>query len=111
LTGKAFLYILVLLKNDKDLAMSFEILPASPEAMRKIKCEIVDKGDTFKNEHHRARYPFDSLKIGECFTFKIGEFSESSVRLSAFNVGKKTAKKFTVIKHKDLDLIEVARIE
>lgn len=90
--------------------MDFEIFPASPEAMKKIKCEIVDKNDTFKNEHHRAKYPFDMLKIGECFTLKFGEYVEGSVRLSAFNSGKKNGKKFTVIKHKDLALIEVARI-
>lgn len=90
--------------------MEFEIFPASPEAMKKIKCEIVDKNDTFKNEHHRVVYPFDLLKIGECFTFKLGDYIESSVRLSAFNVGKKNGKKFTVIKHKDLGLVEVARV-
>lgn len=89
--------------------MSYEIIEASPEAKTKI-ASYYDVKQTFENEHHRSKYPFDAMKIGQCFTVPSAEANEASIRLTATSRGKKTGKKFTVIKHKDFGLIEVARI-
>lgn len=90
--------------------MNYPIYPASPDAMSKIKCEIVDKGDTFENTHHLIKYPFDQLRIGECFTVGMSDANEFSLRITANKTAKRTNKLFTVIKHKDLGLVEVARV-
>jgi len=89
--------------------MSYEIIEASPEAKAKIT-SYDDVKQPFDNDHYRSKYPFDALKIGQCFTVLSAEANENSIRLTATNRGKKSGKKFTVIKHKDFKLIEVARI-
>jgi len=89
--------------------MTYPIVEASPEAKAKIT-NYADVKQTFENDHHRSKYPFDALKIGECFTVPIGEANEASIRITATNRGKKVGKKFTVIKHRDFGLVEVARI-
>jgi len=89
--------------------MKIQITEASPEAKAKIKNYDDDKG-TFINDHHRTKYPFDELKIGYCFAISVDDAFEASLRITSSNHGKKTGKKFTVIKHKDYKLFEVARI-
>jgi hypothetical protein len=82
----------------------------SPEMAKKIK-SYDDAIGTFVNIHHRSQYPFDSLKIGQCFWMPLAEANEPSIRLSASNAGRKTGKKFSVMKHRDSGTIEVARIK
>ena len=89
--------------------MTYQIFDASPQAKAKIKSEN-DAIGTSCNEHHRIKYPFDELKIGQCFTVPIAEANEASLRLTAFNRSKKTGKKFSVLKHRDFGCVEVARI-
>lgn len=89
--------------------MTYEILDASPQAKAKI-VSYDDVAGTATNEHHRTKYPFDELKIGQCFTIPNNEANESSLRITSSNRGKKTGKKFCVLKHRDFNCIEVARI-
>lgn len=90
--------------------MSYEITASSPKAMSRIKVEVEDKSDTFVSDNVLSKYPFSMLKIGESFTVPIKDSKEASLRITATAQGKKQNKKFTVIKHKDYDCIEVARI-
>ncbi len=89
--------------------MAYEIFDASPQAKAKI-ASYEDASGVSSNEHHHIKYPFDELKIGQCFTIPIADANETSLRLTASNRGKKTGKKFCVLKHKDFGCIEVARI-
>lgn len=89
--------------------MKYEIFDASPQAKAKI-VSYEDNAGTSANEHHRTKYPFDELKIGQCFTIPIDEASEQSLRITANNRAKKSGKKFTVLKHREFNCVEVARI-
>lgn len=88
----------------------FSIVECSPEARKKIAVDAKDVVGTSVNEHHRVKYPFSQLKIGECFTVSIDQASEPSLRVLATREGKKESKKFTVIKHDNYACFEVARI-
>ncbi len=90
--------------------MSYQVFEASPQAKARIEAST-DAFGVVKSEHHRKKYPFDELQIGECFTIPSGEAKESSLRVSATNHGKNTGKKFCVIVHKEHACIEVARIK
>lgn len=89
--------------------MSYNIVESSPQAKSKIASYEDNVGVSYNN-HHRAKYPFEELKIGNSFTIPVGEASDGVLRTLATNKGKKLGKKFSVIKHTDLALIEVARI-
>lgn len=88
----------------------YTIKECSPRAKAMIK-SFDDAIGASVNEHHRTKYPFDELTIGQSFTVPILEANESSMRLSATRKGKETGKTFTVIKHRDFNCIEVARIK
>lgn len=81
--------------------------PCSPEAAKFIE-SYEDKVGTFKNVHHRLKYPFDAMPIGFCFVQPL--INESKLRQIAWARGKKSGKKFAVIKHTEDNQIEVARI-
>lgn len=89
--------------------MTYEIKECSPQAKAKIKTHE-DKVGISINEHVLTKYPFDSLHIGQCFTIPIAEANEFSLRITASSRGKKTGKKFSVIKHAAFNCVEVARI-
>lgn len=89
--------------------MTFELHDASPQAKKKIT-SYVDTVGAHANDHHRIKYPFDELTIGKCFTVPFAEANETSLRLTASVRGKNSGKKFAVIKHNDLQIVEVARI-
>lgn len=89
--------------------MEYRIIEASPEAKAKIEVSENAK-PAFVNEHHRTKYPIDELNVGQCFVVPVAEANEVSLRLTSYKVGKKSGKKFCVIKHKDYGLVEVARI-
>ncbi len=89
--------------------MSYQVYEASPQAKARIESYDDTVGVT-KTEHHRKKYPFDELQIGQCFTIPNTEAKETSLRVSATNHGKKTGKKFCVIAHKEFECVEVARI-
>ncbi len=92
--------------------MNYEIKDASPKAKFKIAegAEGVARAVDDSTPHHLAKYPFDALAVGQCFTVPIGEANEMSLRMLSSQRGKKVGKKFTVIKHYEYACIEVARI-
>lgn len=89
--------------------MSYPIYQSSPKALAKITSYQDDKG-TSVNTHHSSKYKFEQLAIGYSFAVPISEQKELSIRQLAIEYGKKLGKKFSVIKHKEHGLIEVARI-
>ncbi len=88
--------------------MSYPITECSPQAKAKIKSETGAPGEA--NSHHRTKYPIDALNIGQCFCVPLAEANETSLRLTATKRGKATGRKFSVIKHTQPAVVEVARI-
>lgn len=92
--------------------MTYRIHEASPQALAKITDEARKSAvpaDT-SNADKKLKLPFDFLQIGECFCVPFDEASESSLRVTSTNKGKKLQRKFTVIRHKNYACFEVARI-
>lgn len=87
---------------------SVVIYSCSEKAAEKITSytDTVGTSDDLAN----SKYPWRRLKIGQCFTIPIGEVEQSTVRGLASSKGKLMNKKFTVIRHDDQNLYEVARI-
>lgn len=90
--------------------MSYQIHECSPKAKAKIKEGDNEPAAVELHEHFNAKYPFGRLHIGQCFTVPMEGANEMSIRFSAAAHAKKNNKKFCVIKHKEHNLIEVARI-
>ena len=91
--------------------MAYEVIECSPLARARIETQTDVFGTEPPSPHHRTKYPYALLKIGQCFTVSYDEANENSLRGGAANYGKKSGgKKFTVIKHAERRLIEVARI-
>lgn len=89
---------------------NYLIIEASPQAKALVTSNI-DPYGTSKNSHHRAKYPFAELEIGKCFTVPISEANEVGLRSSSVAAAKREeGKKFTVIKHREHGIFEVARI-
>lgn len=88
--------------------MTYAIVECSPQAKAKITNATGAPAEP--NNHHRTKYPFDALVIGQCFCVPIAEANETSLRLTATKKGKATSKKFSVIKHQSHGVVEVARI-
>ena len=53
---------------------------------------------------------FERLELNKCFIFNFADVKESYLRNRASLVGKQLGRKFKVIKHKENQLFEVARI-
>jgi len=91
--------------------MAYEIFDCSPEAAKRIESETDAFGVTERKGNHRTKYPFADLLLGKCFTVPIGEANEASLRNQASASGVRFGgKKFAVIKHVELGVVEVARI-
>ncbi len=84
-----------------------EIVESSPKAKAMIAPGTERKNDTFVNTHHRSKYKFEQLNVGQSMILPI-DTSEFSVRQLAVRYGKKLGRKFSVLKH--FGVIEVARI-
>lgn len=91
--------------------MSYSIVECSASARAKIKPQAEQSSATVEvNTHHRSKYPIDELHVGQAFAVAFNEANEASLRLTASTRGKKTGKKFCVIKHVDFTCFEIARI-
>lgn len=89
---------------------TFEIKECSPIATKLIKSRDDNVG-TSEPTHRNTVYPFQMLKIGECFTIPYDmKVNEIVLRNTASLKGKKQGKKFSVIKHDDYQCFEIARI-
>jgi len=89
--------------------MAFDIYGASPKSLALIEPGIERKLDTFVNI--RSKYKFDQLQVGQCFLVKFADYkNEGGLRVRAAKEGKKSNKKFAVIKHITEGCYEVARI-
>lgn len=90
--------------------MAYEIYACSDKARAKIEA-TEDKFGLDEAKHHRIKYPFHDMHIGSAFAVPFAEGSEASVRNCASAYARKTGKKFTVIRHNEAGVLEVARIQ
>lgn len=88
--------------------MPYPIVECSPKARAMIAEGVVPLNDAIKT--NTKKYPFDALEIGAAFTVPFSENNELSIRQLKIRYGKKLKRSFTVIKHNEHQLIEVARI-
>lgn len=92
--------------------MNFEIYECSQKAKAKIAEGTEDQaGVDTKPGHHRTKYPFAQMHIGQAFAVPMGSGLETSVRTAASIYAKKAGKGFTIIKHSEAGVLEVARIK
>lgn len=91
--------------------MTYAIVECSPQARAKMKPNNGEPVAPVEvNTHHRSKYPIDQLHVGQSFTVPLAEGNETSLRITATNRGKKSGKKFCVLKHADFGCFEVARL-
>lgn len=91
--------------------MTHKIVESSPKALALVTTTTDVFGLNAGSQHHRTKYPFDSLAIGQSFTLPIEGTNEISLRNQAVAWKKRTGGKiFTVIKHREYACFEVARI-
>lgn len=92
------------------MTINYQPKLCSPQAKVKIKADAVDTVGVEKRL--REKYPYSELEIGWCFVVPIAEVkNEMSFRVAVSTKGRHLQKKFTVIKHNDVnDCYEVARI-
>lgn len=91
--------------------MSIEIVSSSPQAL------ALKKG-TKTSEKPASAYPFESLEVGQSFTVAIDACNWKSLRTIVYRKNREYKKadgshdrKFAFLKHDDLKVVEVARIE
>lgn len=86
-----------------DLLAGCQAYPASPTAIAKIQKQM-DSQD----------HPLYKLNIGECFTLTLSWFSKSDMAKLRSSVGmfaNRNGRRFTILSHKDMDILEIARIQ
>lgn len=91
--------------------MPYEIQQCSPRVERLIESRVDLIGcDTEKSGPGRySIYPFNQLRIGQCFIIQFDFIKSNNVRSMA-SYHSKGGKRFTVIKHTEHACYEVARI-
>ena len=89
--------------------MKYEVVESSPKAKELIKT-TEDKIGVTVEVAAQTRHPFDRMHIAQSFAVPYDGSNENSLRSLASMKSKKTGKRFTVLKHDDLRVFEVARI-
>lgn len=81
--------------------MTIEIVESSPQAIELAKQPQERPG--------LAVYPFNKLEVGQSFRLKLSEANVASIQSLCSRKSKK-GKTFKMVKHEDIDVLEVARI-
>lgn len=81
--------------------MTIEIVESSPQALELAKQPNPRVGGT--------SYPFDELKPGQSFRLKLSEAKLGSIQ-SLCSRKSKDGKVFRMVKHEEIDVLEVARL-
>lgn len=79
--------------------MTIEIVSSSPQAIEAAK----------QGTKGNPRYPFDKLEVGQSFTVPIADCNIASLQVITSRKSKKD-KRFKMIRHDAMGLIEVARV-
>lgn len=79
--------------------MTIEIVSSSPKALAAAKQGV-------KNN---PLYPFDKLEAGQSFTLPVADCNLVSLQVIASRKSR-NGKRFKVIRHDELNLVEVARV-
>ena len=80
--------------------MAFEIVESSPQALELAKQPKGSGGNV---------YPFNDLQLGQSFRLKLSEAKVASIQ-SLCSRKSKDGKVFKLVKHEEIDVLEVARI-
>jgi hypothetical protein len=78
-----------------------KIVASSPKA-GEVSEKMIDKAQP------KLRYPFDELAVGQSFTIAKDEANMRSLQVRASQKSK-AGKRFVVVVHNELQLVEVAR--
>lgn len=90
----------------------FQIYPCSQQAM-----DYIRKRQANPPEYHRPgpKYPFAQLEVGQSFSVPTDKYDNfrpyNSIQAMASMLAPHLGKRFRVILHKELEIIEVARVE
>lgn len=90
----------------------YQIIEASPKALALCDASKVKQGERLEDKPN-AKYPFNSLLIGESFAVPFAEATHGtlqSLRSSATSYSKWLERKYRVFVHNEFACIEVARI-
>lgn len=86
-----------------DLLAGCEIYSASPQATAKIMRQTA-----------HADHPLGALAVGECYTLTLSWFTQSDFAKLRSSVGmyaNRNQRRFTILKHKEHNVLEIARIQ
>lgn len=83
--------------------MDFEIVDSSPLAMK-----IAER----KTQARESTYPFEQLEVGQSFRIPMNKVNVKSLRTCVYqrNARNKGKAEWAFIQHRELGLIEVARL-
>ncbi len=90
-------------------ANTLKIWPASPQALSEIESYEDTKGTKMPTVGKR-RYPWNQMKIGECFIEKFANTTYKKLNDCTNFQRSFSGKNFIVIKHEAFQVFEVARI-
>lgn len=91
--------------------MNYAVVQCSQKASMKInKTRAQPDAPAYVNTSALVKYPIDQLEVGQAFAVKYEDSHEGSLRTIVYVRGKKDGKKFTIIRHNDIGVYEVARI-
>ena len=93
-------------------AKKYRIIEASPKALALCDASKVKQGERLDDKPN-AKYPFNSLLIGESFAVPFAEASPGTLQSllsSATSYSKWLERKYRVFVHNEFACIEVARI-
>lgn len=90
----------------------YEVIDASPKALALCDASKVKQGERLEDKAN-AKYPFNSLLVGESFAVPFAEANPGtlqSLRSSATSYSKWLNRKYRVFVHNEFACIEVARL-
>lgn len=97
-------------KNVAPKIDKYPIFESSAEALQRIENKASVGTGAINRPTTSAKYPFPLLKIGMSFAVPFADIGLNTICCSASRFAARSGKKFTVIKHTDLGVYEVARI-
>ncbi len=90
----------------------YEVIAASPKALALCDASKIKQGERIEDKAN-AKYPFNSLLVGESFAVPFAETNPgtlASLRSSASSYSKWLNRKYRVFVHNEFSCVEVARI-
>lgn len=90
----------------------YKVIDASPKALALCDASKIKQGERMEDKPN-AKYPFNSLLIGESFAVPFADTTPgtlASLRSSASSYSKWLSRKYRVIIHNEFSCVEIARV-